>query len=147
MVEPEGFEPSSSRAHVRALRGAPDYQEPAAGAIAELMLRPHSGDGGNRTRPPLGASEGGPQGTSPESAPHPQAWSGLSYASNVCLDEGVSRGQGGGHAVPAVLDQETRRRYGAGVPAAPHGPGRAPAELLDLGGAEASAPPAAQANV
>jgi hypothetical protein len=40
-MEPEGVEPSTSRALSSGLYGAanPNYQEPAAGALAELVLR------------------------------------------------------------------------------------------------------------
>ena len=54
-VEPEGFEPSFLPAlYERALRGAPNYQEPAAGALSLLVLRPQTraeGEGLEPSRP------------------------------------------------------------------------------------------------
>ena len=82
-MEPEGVEPSTSRAFRAGFTGShPTTRNPPAGALSLFVLRPQSGDGGSRTRSILVASE----------APCPQSI------------VPIAEGKGGGEPPPRSLE-------------------------------------------
>ena len=115
-MEPEGFEPSSSRALDAGFMPSRQPTEPAAGAIADLMLRPRvSGDGGSRTRSSSvqarrsavrASSPGAPRRATRSSGGAHRRSNHQCYPLHLGLDQCVARGEGSGDAVPAVPDEE-----------------------------------------